>query len=61
MYAIRSYYGFFALIAGAFVDGLRELRVDGGAGDLFQDRSPLVGIGLEKGGKVALGKSYNFV
>ena len=45
---------FFPLFAGSFMHGDGNARIDGGAGNLFKDRRPLIGIGLKKSGKFAL-------
>ena len=47
-----------AFFAVTFVDADGDLAVDLGAGDLLQDRCPLVGRCLEEGGEATLGQQH---
>ena len=49
-----------ACIACAFEHGLRNLAVDVGAGEFFQQLGAFVGAGLQKGRKAALGQQHGF-
>ena len=49
-----------ARIACAFEHGLRNLAVDVGAGEFFQQLGTFVGAGLQKGRKAALGQQHGF-
>ncbi len=47
-------------LAGLLEHPLRNLPVDLGAGQLFQQLGALVGVGLEKSGETALGQQHGF-
>ena len=49
-----------ARLAGALEHGLGQLAVDFGAGQLFQQFGAVVGVGVQEGGKAALGQQHGF-
>ena len=49
---------FFLLVAPALVHPKRNVAVDFGAGDLFQQGPPVIGGGLEEGGEISLGEEH---